>query len=93
MTQMLERVAWAIADQIGDGFDSAHRDKPHWIETRGESGGRYRDINEPRQSDYLDAARAALEAMLEPGDLVDAAGPDLRVEDWQAMIRKALGEG
>jgi hypothetical protein len=83
-TALIEAIARAIADGIGDDFDHAHRSKPHWIEARGESGGRYRDINEPRQPDYIDAAQAALTAITEAGyavvpvakmdDLVIAAG-------------------
>lgn len=60
---MVERVARAIADEIGDGFDNAHRDKPAWIDARGDKAGRYRDVNEPYQVDYLAAARAAMVAM------------------------------
>lgn len=64
---LVEAIARAIAEGQGDDFDHAHRNKPHWIETRGESGGGYRDINEPRQPDYIDAARAALTAITEAG--------------------------
>lgn len=65
--KLIEIMARAIAEGQGDDFDHAHRDKPHWIETRGESGGRYRDINEPRQPDFLDAAEAALTAITTAG--------------------------
>lgn len=57
---LVRDMARAIAEGLGDNFDYAHDSKPHWIETRGESGGRFRDINEPRKLDYLDAAKDAL---------------------------------
>lgn len=69
-TPLIEAIARAIAEGQGDDFDHAHRSKPHWIETRGESGGRYRDINEPRQPDFIDAAQAALTAITEAGMVI-----------------------
>lgn len=60
---MVERVARAIAAGLGDNFDHAFTGKTEWIHKRGENGGRFRDINEPMQHDYLDAARAAIEEM------------------------------
>ena len=72
-----ETIARAIADGIGDDFDHAHRNKPHWIETRGESGGRYRAINEPRQPDYIDAAQAAITALTEAGYAILPVEPDV----------------
>jgi len=63
---MVERVARAIAQGLGDDFDHAFTGKSEWISERGEKGGRLRDVNEPMQSDYLEAARAAIEAMSEP---------------------------
>lgn len=77
---LIEAIARAIAEGQGDDFDHAHRDKPHWIETRGEAGGRYRDINEPRQPDYIDAAQAALTAITEAGYAV------VPVEPTEAMV-------
>lgn len=58
----VEAVARAIADQIGDGYDNAFRDKREWIDERTVKAGRSRDINEPFQVDYDDAARAAITA-------------------------------
>jgi hypothetical protein len=55
-------VAKAIARANGDEFANAFVNKTQWIAKRGMSGGRYRDINEPYQSDYLDMAAAALTA-------------------------------
>lgn len=66
--ELVERVAREIALENGDDFDAIHARKSHWNETRGEAGGRYRDINEPLQSDYLDMARAAIMAMEEGHD-------------------------
>lgn len=57
---LVERVARAIARANGDEFANAFKDKPRWTAKRGMSGGRYRDINEPFQSDYLDMALAAI---------------------------------
>jgi len=68
MSDMIERVGRAIADQIGDGFDNAFAHKGEWRDARGNKGGRFRDVNEPFQSDFLDAAIAAVKAMREPDD-------------------------
>jgi len=59
----VERVARAIADANGDDFDSALPNMSEGILTRGMRGGQYRDVNEPFQSDYLEMARAALQAL------------------------------
>lgn len=95
---LIEAVARAIAEGQGDDFDHAHRDKPHWIETRGESGGRYRDINEPRQPDYIDAARAALTAITEAGHEIvpKQTDPLMKLEPhpgfqfWPIAYRRAI---
>lgn len=62
---LVERVARIIADELGDDLDHAFETKSEWVTERGEKGGRYRDINEPRRGDYIDAARAAIAAMPE----------------------------
>jgi hypothetical protein len=62
--KLVEEVARAIADGLGDNFDHAFVTKSEWNAARGEKGGRYRDINEPRQGDYTDAARSAILATL-----------------------------
>lgn len=62
--KLVEQVARAIADGLGDNFDHAFVTKSEWNAARGEKGGRYRDINEPRQGDYIDAARSAILATL-----------------------------
>lgn len=63
MESMVERVARKIAEELGDNFDHAFVTKTEWNAARGEKGGRLRDINEPRQGDYLDAATAAIQAI------------------------------
>ena len=60
MTDIIEQCARELADAMGDDFDSAHESKSEWVDTRGEKGGRFRDVNEPRQPDYVDGARAVL---------------------------------
>ena len=62
---MVERVARAIAEAQGDNFADAFKNKQRWVAKRGMSGGRFRDINEPFQSDYVEAAKAAIRAMLD----------------------------
>lgn len=94
---MIERVAREIAKSYGNDFDNAFRNKRLWIECRGEGGGRFRDIKEPFQTDYLDMARAAIAAMREPtpamvnyGEACD--GTISAKEVWQTMIDAALQE-
>lgn len=65
-----EKLARAIADGIGDNFDHAHESKSVWVATRGEGGGRYRDINEPRKRDYFDAADAVLSSIRDQGFVI-----------------------
>ncbi len=60
---LLEHVARAIAEENGDTFDAIPLAKWHWIEHRGEFGGRFRDVNEPYQSAYIAMANAAITAM------------------------------
>ena len=62
MDDLVERVARIIANAMGDNFADAFKNKTRWIAKRGESGGRFRDVNEPMQCDYLAAAEAAIEA-------------------------------
>ncbi len=59
---VVEAVARIIADALGDDFADAFEGKGQWIANRGMSGGRFRDVNEPYQSDYLAAAEAAITA-------------------------------
>lgn len=62
---MVERVARVIAEAQGDNFADAFKNKERWVAKRGMSGGRFRDVNEPFQSDYIEAAKAAIRAVLE----------------------------
>lgn len=55
------RFARVIATALGDDFDYAFTSKSEWNAARGYKGGRYRDINEPMQSDYIGAAEAIIE--------------------------------
>lgn len=95
MTNMIERVARAIARANGDEFANAFKSKDRWIAKRGMSGGRFRDVNEPTQVDYLDMAEAAIKAMREPTDEMVTAGFLLCDEEgtriiWTDMIDAAL---
>ena len=56
----IEKLARVIANALGDNFADAFKNKERWIAKRGMSGGRFRDCNEPFQSDYLNAAEAVL---------------------------------
>lgn len=94
---MLERVAKQIARANGDEFANAFTSKARWVAKRGMSGGRYRDVNEPYQHDYIDMARAAIQALLEPdeGMLIEGAtqaSTTLGVtrKGYQAMLNAAL---
>lgn len=60
------KVARTIASALGDNFSDAFKNKQRWIAKRGMSGGRFRDINEPFQHDYLDAADAVLAFLTPP---------------------------
>lgn len=97
MMDMVERVARAIAAENGDDFAALPDSKADWIAAGGSFGGRFRDINEPRKSDYLEMARAAIEAMREPNEAMLEAGEkivdphDASVErGYAAMIDAAL---
>jgi superfamily I DNA and RNA helicase len=53
------KVAKVIAKAMGDNFSDAFKNKQRWTAKRGMSGGRFRDVNEPFQDDYIAAAQAA----------------------------------
>jgi len=63
MSEMVERVAKALADSHGDKWENVPENKSQWTEKRGLFGGRYRDINERFRHDYLEDAAAAIDAM------------------------------
>src|SRR5690606_28936050 len=98
-SDMVEKVARAIALAQGDSFDDAFEDKAEWVEGRGHKGGRFRDINEPFRECYLDAARAALLALREPSEEMIAGVKSEWVQGaeaaalWRQMIDAALSPG
>jgi|21_taG_2_1085346.scaffolds.fasta_scaffold09763_5 hypothetical protein len=100
-TEMIERMARAIADNIGPSFDNLHKNKRHWIETRGIFGDEHRDVNGPFRDDCMEAARAALSALQEPdARMVEAGGaifgfggdPESAERVFTAMIKAARGD-
>lgn len=62
---MIEAVARQIALSLGHDFDAIFKTKTEWTAKGGMKGGRFHDINEPMQPDYLAASTAAL-TTLEP---------------------------
>lgn len=64
---LVDAVAKKIARANGDEFANAFANKARWIAKRGMSGGRFRDVNEPFQHDYIDMATAALRAIEDAG--------------------------
>lgn len=98
---MLEKAARALAEAMGDDFDHAHLHKSEWNATRGMKGGRFRDINEPFQSYYVDGASAVLMAAREPDDAVLEASREnegcgcpccIGAHHWPSMIDAILNE-
>ena len=65
VADLRDKIARTIASALGDNFADAFKNKQRWIAKRGMSGGRFRDINEPFQHDYLDSADAVI-ALLTP---------------------------
>lgn len=65
---LIEKIARDIADALGDNFDYAFNSKPEWTAARGETKAGFRDVNQPYKPDYLDAAQAALTAIMDAGD-------------------------
>lgn len=99
MSEMIERVAKALAKCHGDNWDDLPANKSHWTAQRGQFGGRFRDVNERYRCDYLDEAEAAIEAMEDPTEAMIEAGNCRTsvsasmntVATWQAMIGAARG--
>ena len=57
-----EKIAAIIARQLGDNLELAFLSKSSWTHARGIAvDGSFRDINAPLRSDYINAARAAIE--------------------------------
>jgi hypothetical protein len=82
----VEKLARAIAIANGDNFDEAFKNKQHWVAERGESGGRYRDVNEPYQHDYIYMAQEALNALLEPSEGMVEASMDADSFGWRKSL-------
>lgn len=85
---MVEVAARAIATENGDDFDKIHRDKPHWVETRGDLGGPWRDVNALRQVDYLEMAEVALTAAL--GDKYVIVEKDISDVRLNSLLGRAV---
>lgn len=79
---MVEKVARAIAVRNGDDYDKIPKHKSDWTSNGGMFGGRFRDVNEPYQTDYDDMAEAALEAMRKPTQ-------DIRHAVWRRLEESA----
>lgn len=61
MDSLVQRVARAIARELGDNYDAAFLSKSSWNHAGGKAvDGTFRDINAPLQSDYRNAAEAAI---------------------------------
>lgn len=82
---LIEKIARDIADALGDNFDYAFNSKPEWTAARGETKAGYRDINQPFKSCYLDAAQAALTAIMGEGDGVPSEAA------WELADKIVLG--
>lgn len=94
---LTEAVARIIANAMGDNFADAFKNKARWIAKRGRSGGRFRDVNEPMQDDYLSAAQAAIAAMREhmlprPDTPPVANAESTGVSDTTAQLAEAQRE-
>lgn len=95
---MVERVARAIATELGADLDTAFANKTEWTNMRGtDAAGRWRDINEPFKSDYLAAARAAIEAMRDAWTMAERRCFDFPESPvayaWNRMIDAMLDDG
>ena len=82
---VIERVARAIAIENGDDYGKVPKHKPHWVAHQGRFQDRFRDINEPFQSDYDGMATAAISAY--KAALEDAGLVIVPREPTEAMVR------
>lgn len=73
----VEAAAMAAAQVRGDDFDNIPKDKSEWTEQRGHFGGRFRDVNEPFQPEYVEMAEACLTAAL--------AVDGMALQGWQPI--------
>ena len=83
----VERAARVLAELDGIGFDDAPKNKQEWTRKGGKFGGRFRDVNEPMQLDFLESAEAVLRdhhrALAERGlVVVNKAGLEKAIKDW-----------
>ncbi len=77
---LIEKIARDIADALGDNFDYAFNSKPEWTAARGETKAGFRDVNQPFKPDYLDAAQAALTAIMGEDDGVQQCDREAAAE-------------
>ena len=61
--ELIVQIARDIAEALGDNFNYAFASKAEWIAQRGDTPGGFRDVNQPYEPDYIDAAIAAIAAM------------------------------
>ncbi|MFZ5744447.1 MAG: hypothetical protein ACOY7T_08215 [Pseudomonadota bacterium] len=87
----LEKIARDIADALGDNFDYAFNSKPEWTAARGETKAGFRDVNQPFKPDYLDAAQAALTAIMDAGDGVQECAGWTLINDGSDGGRPSCG--
>ena len=58
--EAIGRAARLLAELDGINFEAAPKNKQEWTRKGGMFGGRFRDVNEPMQTDFLEAAEAVL---------------------------------
>lgn len=96
MSEMIERVARAIAAENSDDFDKIPDNKSEWTKAHGEFNGRFRDVNEPFKGDYIEMAIAAVKSMRNPTEamfeatdhICERTGDELEI--YHAFIDAAL---
>lgn len=82
------KVAKVIAKAMGDNFSDAFKNKQRWTAKRGMSGGRFRDVNEPFQDDYIAAAQAAAALIA-----ADRAGLVARIAELKSEVEVLSDNG
>jgi len=82
------KVAKVIAKAMGDNFSDAFKNKQRWTAKRGMSGGRFRDVNEPFQDDYIAAAQAAAAVIA-----ADRAGLVARIAELKSEVEVLSDNG
>lgn len=82
------KLAKVIAKALGDNFSDAFKNKQRWTAKRGMSGGRFRDVNEPFQDDYIAAAKAAAAVIA-----ADRAGLVARIAELEEGLNAILDRG